>query len=144
MRALGNIINVVHQASGKHISLANASGVAFVIYEDGGATSVAIKESLGGAGEQALGVINELFASNGIGGVHTRETTDANGALANSSAFVKKDTTAFDQAIIEVLAEELSEGFDSVECTVDAGQCTAIVYGLYTKRAPANLPASAV
>lgn len=143
-KALGNVMMVVHQASGKHVSLANAGGVVFVVYEDGGATAVTLKESIAGQSEQALGAINEIFASNGVGGVSTRETTDANGALSGSSSFVKKDTTAFDQAAFEVLAEDLSEGFDSVECTVDGGQCTAIVYSLATKRAPANQPVLAV
>ncbi|MCC6772501.1 MAG: hypothetical protein IT360_15000 [Gemmatimonadaceae bacterium] len=145
MEWLGRGGNVVPVATGKHISLRNAAGVTFVCYEDGGAQAIAIKESVGGAGEQALGCIDYIYAGDGVGSVLTRETTDANGALSASSSMVKKDTTAFDMAVIYVPAEALSEGFDSVECTIDgAGICVAIVHDLYTQRAPQNLPAAAV
>jgi len=145
MKGLGKDFNVVPVASGKHISLKNASGVTFVCYEDGGAQAITLKESVAGASEQALAVINELWASNGIGGVWTRETTDANGALSDESALVKKDTTAFDAAAIYVGADQLSDDFDSVEVTIDgAGSCVAIVHGLHVQRAPENLPAQAV
>jgi len=145
MLGLGRLFNVVPVATGKHVSLANASGVTFVCYEDGGAQAIAFKESIAGASEQALAVINELYASSGVGGVFTRETTDANGALSDSSSVVKKDTTAFDCAVFYIAAEQLSEGFDSVECTIDgAGMCFAIVHDLNIQRTPANLPAAAV
>jgi hypothetical protein len=145
MKALGRVINVVHTASGKHISLANASGVTFSCYEDGGAQAITIKESVAGASEQALEVVTELYASDGIGGVFTRETTDANGALGTGdAAIVKKDTTAFDGAVFYIGADELSDGFDSVEVTVDGGTCVAIVHDLAVQRAPQNLPAAAV
>lgn len=144
-KALGFVTNVIHQASGIHVSLKNAQGVLFVVYEDGGATQIGIKESIAGASEQNLAVVNELYASNGIGGVWTRETTDANGSIADGdAAIVKKDTTAFDCAAFHVRAEELSDGFDSVEVTVDAGQCTAFVYGLKVQRDIINLPAAGV
>lgn len=145
IEGLGRLFNVVPVATGKHVSLANASGVTFVCYEDGGAQAIAFKESLAGSGEQALAAVNVLYAGNGVGGVWTRETTDASGALSNSSSLVKKDTTAFDCAVIYIAAEQLSEGFDSVECTIDgSGICFAIVHDLNVQRAPANLPAAAV
>lgn len=145
MEWLGRGGNVVPVATGKHISLRNAAGVTFVCYEDGGAQAIAFKESLAGAGEQDLAFLNHYYASDGIGGVWTRETADASDTLSNASSMVKKDTTAFDCAVIYVPAEALSEGFDSVECTIDgAGLCIAIVHDLYTQRTPANLPAAAV
>lgn len=145
MDALGNIINVVPVATGKHVSLKNASGVTFILYEDGGAQSTDFKESIAGASEQALTVVNDYYASNGIGGVWTHETADADATLSNDSNFVKKDTTAFDCAVIYIAAEDLSDGFDSVEATIDgAGSCIAIVHGLTAARAPQNLPAAAV
>jgi len=135
----------IAKASGKHISLANASGVTFTCYEDGGAQNIDIKESVAGADEQTLSTVTEIYASDGIGGVITRETTDANGALGTGDgAIVKKDTTPFDQAVIYIGADELSDGFDSVEVTVNAGECFAVVHGLAVQRAPQNLPASAV
>ena len=145
MKALGRVINIVGFASGIHIDLANASGVTFVCYEDGGAQNIDIKESKAGADETPLAVVTEIFASNGVGGVHTKETTDANGALGTGdSAIVKKDTVNFDVAVFYIGASELSDLFDSVEVTVDAGTVTAIVHDLLVQRAPENLPASGV
>lgn len=145
IEALGRLFNVVPLATGKHVSLANASGVTFVCYEDGGAQEITIKESIAGQSEQALAAVDVLYAGNGVGGVWTRETTDADGALSGITAITKKDTTAFDCAVFYIAAEKLSEGFDSVEVTIDgAGMCFAIVHDLNVQRAPANLPAAAV
>lgn len=144
MEWLGRGGNVIPVATGKHISLANAAGVTFVCYEDGGAQSITFKQSLAGANEADINFLNHYYASNGIGGVWTRETADASAALSDDTAMTKKDTTAFDCAVIYVPAEALGEAYDSVECTVDAGVCVAIVHDLYTQRAPENLPASAV
>ena len=145
MKGLGSDFNVVGFASGIHIDLANASGVTFVCYEDGGAQNIDIKESKAGASETPLAVVTELYASNGVGGVHTKETTDANGALGTGdSAIVKKDTVLFDVATFYIGASELSDLFDSVEVTVDAGTCMAIVHGLLVQRAPENLTAPGV
>lgn len=146
MEALGRLFNVIPLASGKHISLKNASGVTFVCYEDGGAQAIAIKESIAGASEQTLATVTKLYASDGVGSVWTKETTDANGSLGTGdAAIVKKDTTAFDCACFYIGADELSDGFDSVEVTIDgAGICIAIVHDLAVQRTPANLPAFAV
>ena len=142
LKGLGNDFMVVPLATGKHISLKDASGITFVCYEDGGAQNIGIKESIAGASEAVLSVVTEIYASDGVGSVWTRETTDANGALGTGDgAIVKKDTTAFDCAAFYIGAEQLSAGFDSVEVTIDgAGLCIAIVHGLKARRAPQNLP----
>ena len=143
MEGLG-IYNVVAFCSGIHIDLANAVGVTFVCYEDGGAQNIDIKESKGQASstEQLLSVVTKLYASDGVGGVHTKETTDANGALGTGDgAIVKKDTAAFDVAVFYIGASELSDEFDSVEVTVNGGTVMAIVEML-VHRAPENLPVS--
>lgn len=140
MKALGRVINVVAFASGIHISLKNASGVTFVCYENGGAQNIDIKESKAGASATLLSVVTEIYASDGVGSVHSKETTDANGALGTGDgAIVKKDTTAFDTAVFYIGADELSDLFDSVEVTVDAGTVIAIVHDLAIQRAPENL-----
>ena len=145
MKGLGESFNTVEFASGIHVSLKNASGVTFVCYENGGAQTIDIKESKAGADETLLEVVTELYASDGVGGVKTKETTDANGALGTGDgAIVKKDTTAFDAASFYIGASELSDLFDSVEVTVDAGTVMAIVHGLLVQRAPENLPISGV
>ncbi len=143
MEGLGRF-NVVAFASGIHIDLSNASGVTFVCYENGGAQNIDIKESIAGASEQLLSVVTKLYASEGIGGVHTKETSDANGALGTGDgAIVKKDTAAFDTAVFYIGASELSDTFDSVEVTVDGGTVLAIV-DMLVQRAPENLPISGV
>ena len=145
MKGLGRAFNVVGFASGIHISLKHASGVTFVCYENGGAQAITIKESKAGGSETPLAVVTELFTSDGVGSVHAQTNDDANGALGTGdSAIVKKDTTAEDTAIFYIGASELSDLFDSVEVTVDAGTCMAIVHDLAIQRAPENLPISGV
>ena len=114
-------------ATGKHINLENMQGCWFICYEDGGAQAITIKESKDGASEQALTCLDEIWASSGVAGAFTRETTDANGALSDSSSMVKKDTTLFDQAAFYISKQELSATFNCVEVTIDgAGICVAI------------------
>ncbi len=145
MEALGRLFNVVPVATGKHFNLENYSGITFVCYEDGGAQNIDIIESIDGASEQTLATVTKLYASNGIGGVWTKETTDANGALGTGdTAIVKKDTVLFDCAVIYIGASELSDTFNSVEVTIDAGICIAILHDLLVQRTPANLPATGV
>ena len=81
MKALGRIINIVGFASGIHIDLSDAGGVTFVCYENGGAQNIDIKESKLGASETPLAVVTELFKSDGVGGVITGDTDDANGGV---------------------------------------------------------------
>jgi hypothetical protein len=141
---LGNDFNVISVASGIHVSLKEATGVTFLLFEDGGAQSTDFVESKAGASGQALTTVNSYHASNGIGGVWTFETADAGATLDDDSNFVKKDTVLFDAAAIYIGADELTDGFDSVEATVDAGTCVAIVHGLLSQREPKNLPAAGV
>ncbi|TET95563.1 MAG: hypothetical protein E3J29_06640 [Dehalococcoidia bacterium] len=141
MRGLGKGFNSIPLASGLHISLKNASGVTFILYENGGAQSTDFKESVAGSSEQALTFLNDYYAGNGVGGVWTHETADADATLDDDSNFVKKDTTLFDCAVIYVGADELSAGFDCIEATVDAGDCHAIIHDLTVQRGPENLAA---
>lgn len=125
----GNRFIHIPVASGKHISLENATGVTFTCFEDGGAQAITIKESIDGASEANLAVVKHLYASDGVGSVFTRETTDANGDIsAGDATIVKKDTTAFDAATFYIDASWLSAGFNCVEVSVDGGTCDAIVH----------------
>jgi len=143
MKFLGFGGNIVPVATGVHISLKNADGVTYMCYENGGAQNIDIKESIGGASEVLLSTVTEIYASSGVGGAWTRETTDANGALGDGDgAIVKKDTTAFDCAVFYIGADELSAGFDSVEVEINgAGLCVAIIHNLTIQRQPENLAA---
>lgn len=143
MEALGRLFNVIPVASGKHISLKNASGVTFIIYEDG-ATDVAFKESIGGQSEQPLAVINHFYANSGLGSVWVRHTNDSGGNLDNEDTINKVDTLEEDCIAVYIGADMLSEGFDSVECTDASAVVIAIVHDLLVQRAPQNLPVFAV
>jgi len=144
MRELGKSFNVIPVATGLHISLKNASGVTFVCYEDAGTQSITFKESIAGASEQNLTTINDYYSSSGVGSTWSHDTADNDATLDDDYVLAKKDTTAFDCAAIYIGADELSDGFDSVECTIDgAGLCIAIVH-LLVERDPVNLGTSAV
>jgi hypothetical protein len=142
-KALGKDFNVMPVATGVHIDLSNAQGVTFVLYENGGDQQIVFKESVAGASEQALATVNELYACSGVtAGVWTRDAVHDAGPVAmdNESTVQKQDDTAHDCAAIYIGADELSAGFDSVECTIDgAGLCIAIVHGLNVQRQPENL-----
>jgi hypothetical protein len=140
-RELGQGFMVVPVASGKHISTRNLDAITFVIYEDGGATSIAFKQSKAGLNEKTLPVVNDYYSGDGVGSVLTHEVADANGALDDDHTLIKKDTTPFDAAFITIGCDalDLANGFDSIECTVDGGQCFAVLHGLKVQRAPQNL-----
>ena len=148
MKGLGKDFNAIPLASGIHFNLKDAAGITFLIYENGGDTQIVFKESKAGASEAVFAVVNELYASNGIGGVWSRETTHDDAGvvtMSDESTVQKRDTTPFDCASIYIGASELSDTFDSVECTVDgSATLTAIVHGLLVQRDPENLPASGV
>lgn len=131
---LGRIFNVVPLATGKHISMKNCDAITFVCYEDGGAQAIAFKESIAGASEQVLPVFTEFYAGDGVGSVWTKEAQTADDAWA------KADTTPFDALVVTIRSDQLSPGFDCVECTIDgAGICLAILHDLHVERAPQNL-----
>jgi hypothetical protein len=114
-------------ATGLHVNMENLQGIVVICYEDGGAQAITIKESIDGASEQALTAINELWASSGVSGTFTRETSDASADLSDNSSLVKKDTVLFDQACFYIAKEELSAGFNCVEITIDgAGVCAVL------------------
>ena len=148
MKALGRIMMTVPVASGISFNLENYGGITFTLFESGGDQQIVFTEEIGdGGSSQALTTVNELYASNGVGGVWTRESThDQAGPfdLDNDSTVQKRDTTLFNCASIYIGADELSDGYNSVVCTVDAGDCIAILHDLLVQRQPENLPASGV
>ena len=135
---LGRIFNVVPAASGVHIPLTRGSAVSFVTFEDDGSTIITLKESVDGASEQALTVITEVHKGPGIGGTWTQVTQTA------AATYDLADDTTNDAVVLTVRADQLSDGFNSVEATVDGGTCYAIVHDLLVGRVPANLSSSIV
>lgn len=138
MEGLGRLFNVVHEASGVHIPLTNATGVTFFNFLAAGTQSVTLKESIDGASEQNLVVIDKVYKGPGIGGTWTKVTQAAAATYDNST-----DATN-DCVAIYVAADQLSAGFDCVELTSATGTCVAVIHDLAVQRDPANLASSVV
>jgi|TARA_R110002051_G_scaffold181825_1_gene251398 hypothetical protein len=139
MNAIGRLFNVVQNASGVAIPLTRSGGVTFVTFEEDGSTIATFTEvdSRGVETEQALDVDFEPFKGPGIGGTWT--------AMAEQDSTVDLgDDATNDSMVLSVNAEQLSTGYDSVECTVDGGVVTAIIHDLTVQRYPANLASSIV
>lgn len=136
MEGLGRLFNVIHEASGVHIPLDNATGVTFFNFLAAGTQSVTLKESVAGASEQNLAVIDKVYKGPGVGGTWTKVTQAAAATYDNST-----DATN-DCIAIYVGADQLSDGFDSVEMTSGTGTCIAVIHDLVVQRDPANLSSS--
>lgn len=139
MDGLGRVFNVVAAASGVHIPLKNASAVSFVCFLDAGTHTVTLKESIDGASEQNLAVIDELYKGPGIGGTWTRVTQTA--AATHDPNPDDADNDCF---VFTVHMSELSDGYNCVELTQSSGTCVAIIHDLNVKRKPSNLARSVV
>jgi hypothetical protein len=139
MNAIGRLFNVVQNASGVAIPLTRAGGVTFVTFEGDGSTIATFTEldSTGVESEQALDVDFEPHKGPGVGGTWT--------AMAEQDSTVDLgDDATNDSMVLSVNAEQLSTGYDQVECSVDGGVVTAIIHDLTVQRDPANLASSIV
>ncbi len=131
-RGLGRVFNVVPAASGVHIPLRDAAAVSFVTYEDDGSTIATIKESIDGASEQALDCDVYPHKAPGLGRTWT--------AMAEQDDTLDLgDDTTNDAMCFTITADQLSDGFNCVEVTVDGGILVAIIHDLLVQRKPANL-----
>lgn len=136
---LGRVVNVIQNASGVSVPLTRARSVLFVTFEADGSTIATMTEvdSTGVNSEQALDVNFQPHKGPGVGGTWT--------AMAEQDDTVDlADDTTNDAMALCVFAEQLSDGYDSVECTVDGGVVTAIICDLAVQRKPANLASSIV
>ena len=136
MYALGRVFNVVHEASGVHIPLTNAGAITYVTFVAAGTNTATVKESVNGASEQALDVTMYPFKGPGVGGTWT--------AMAEQDDTLTNNDATNDCMVFTIQADTLSEGFNCVEVTMDAGTCIAIIHDLLSQRNPANLPSSVV
>jgi hypothetical protein len=133
MRALGRVFDVVPIASGKYISLANASAVTFVCT---GADTFTVREakSATGTSVQDIGaLVTQYYQQAGTDGTHgwTLQTQAGAAAVTQGSAYT---------TVIEVLGAYLDDGFSYIYCHAAAsGLVTAILHDLNVQRAPANL-----
>ena len=133
---LGRGGNVVAAASGVHIPLTRAGAVTWVCFLDAGTQSITLKESISGASEQNLAVIDRLHKGPGIGGTWTLVTQAA------AATFDLTTDATNDCFVFTVGAEQLSSGFDCLEVTQSSGTCVAIIHDLHEQRDPTALPTS--
>jgi len=139
MMGLGRTVNVLTAASGITIPLTRAGMCEFYSFEDDGSTIMTVTEldSTGTNSEQALDVDFEPHKAPGVGGTWT--------AMAEQDDTVDLgDDTTNDCLYIVVHATQLSDGYDSVQVTVDGGILTAVIGDLVEQRAPANLKSNIV
>lgn len=151
---LGRVLNVVKTASGVDIPLTNASAVTFVFGDAGTGAAVATvtqTDSTGTNSEADLNVftVSGVVGSNGESrayvGPDVGGTWLENGAAVfTDNTFDLSDETTNDTGVFTVRAEQLSDGYDQVQVTVDTGTCTAIIHDLLVQRAPENLKSSIV
>ena len=137
--ALGRIINISTAASGVSFPLTRAGGILFAGFEADGSTIYTVTEvdSTGTNSEQALPVdgAND-FKAPAVGGAFT---AGPGTTTATSGVYDLADDATNDMLVIDVQADQLSDGYDSVQCTVDGGILTAVIYDLAVQRIPTNL-----
>lgn len=136
---LGRVFNVVPAASGVTIPLTKAEAVSFVTYEDDGSTIATITQvdSTAVLSEIALDVDNYPYKAPGIGGTWT--------AMAEQDDTLDLgDDTTNDAMCFVVRGDQLTDGYDGVQVTVDGGICIAIIHDLKVQRKPSNLASNIV
>lgn len=137
---LGRVFNVVAASSGITIPMKDCGAVSWVTYEDDGSTILTLTEldSSGTNSEQALSGIAKVHKGPGVGGTWTAVTQTA------ASTYDLSDDTTNDSVVYTVRAEQLSDGYDSVQMTVDGGICIAILHDLHVQRAGGSLATNIV
>lgn len=128
---LGNTFNVVQTADGVYIDMDNYEYVTFIGYKTGGDTyTITEGTAAGGGTTTSLPKIEEVYTSDGVGGVWTKVTQVASAAHVTTASCVA----------ITVRADMLTDGKKFVACTsTSTGTVTAILTGLKVQRNPANL-----
>lgn len=133
MRALGRVFDVVPIASGKYISMKNASGVTFVCT---GADTFTVREAQSAAGlnvQNIPSVITQYYQQAGTDGTNgwTVQTQAGAAAVIQAGAYT---------TVIEVFGSMMDDGFPYVYChAASAGLVTAVLHDLTVQRYPSNL-----
>lgn len=151
---LGRVFNVVKTASTLDIPLTQASAVTFVFGDPGTGAAVATVTQTDSTGTNAEADLNIFTVSGTVGsngesrayvGPDVGGTWTENGdAEFTDNTFDLSDETTNDTGVFTVRAEQLSDGYDQVQVSVDVGTCTAIVHDLLVQRKPGNLKSSVV
>lgn len=151
---LGRVVNVIKTASGLDIPLTKAGAVTFVFGDAGTGAAIATvtqTDSTGVNSEADLniftvaGVVGSNGESRAYVGPDVGGTWLENGAADfTDNTFDLSDETTNDTGVFTVRAEQLSDGYDRVQVTVDTGLCFAIIHDLHVQRKPTNLQSSLV
>jgi hypothetical protein len=136
---LGRLFNVHAPADNVYISLAEASGVTFIGFEDGTTSSMTITFSTDAAGSSTAtpAVLDHFYAkaadqSSGVW--HRTAVSPASNSTGNKSA------TTEDTVAVYVSAASCPDGKPWVKCDMaGSGTVTAILHDLAYARAPQNL-----
>lgn len=146
---LGRVFNVIHEASGLDIPLTRGTAVSFVSFLDAGTHTLDFTQtdSTGVLSEIDLPIFaqspanlgSKIHAGPGVGGTWTDYTASAVDANTADGATATNDTY-----VVTVRAEQLTDGYDRVQCTASAGTCIAIVHDLLNQRKATNLRSSLV
>lgn len=143
---LGRVFNVIHEASGLDIPLTKASAVSFVSFLAAGTQALTFTQtdSTGVNSEIDLDIFSQspdnlgsrVHAGPGVGGTWVEKDDGS-----DTNTFTNADATN-DAVVITVRAEQLSDGYDRVQCTAATGTCIAIIHDLVVQRKPGNLQSS--
>lgn len=150
---LGRVFNVIHQASGLDVPLTKAAAVSFVSFvatgdqvltftqtDSTGVNAEIDLEIFTFGGVTAPATPSRIHAGPGVGGGWVAKAATADSVFTNADA-------TNDQVVITVRAEQLSDGYDRVQCTVSGGAgstCIAVIHDLAVQRKPANFQSSLV
>lgn len=138
MKALGNTIGApVLIADGVYVSLVDADCITFLCYLAGAAGdtyTLTEAKTAGGGSSKVLASIARYYTSDGVGGLWTEQSQAA------GSTVVTTAVTAQNGMIVEVLAQDLDDGFKYLKLTsTGAGLVTALPTSLKVGRRLSNL-----
>jgi hypothetical protein len=135
----------VPAASGVPLCLRYWRAVTFVTYEDDGSTittltqhPVASDKTADTGSEADLAVITRVHKYPGVGGTMTLVTQTA------ANTYDLADDTTNDATRITVRADQLSDGYEFIEATVDGGICIARLHDPRYKLPLADVPSPLV
>jgi len=148
---LGRVFNVINSADTLNVPLTKAAAVTFVSFLADGTQTLVFTQTdstlvnseidlniftVGGV--TAPNGESRIFAGPAIGGTWTDVTASASADNTADGA-----TAANDTMVVTVRAEQLSDGYDQVQCSATGGATvTAILHELAVQRGPANLQSS--
>lgn len=148
---LGRVFNVIHEATGLDVPLTRNTCVSYVSFLAAGTQALTFTQtdSTGVLAEIPLAIFqvptserpdnlnSRIHAGPGVGGGWVEKARTADAVFTNADA-------TNDTVVITVRAEQLSDGYDQVQCTAPSGTVVALLHDLTVQRRPTNLASSLV